>query len=215
MRRETASKGYYLGERAIVVGGGVGGLSAARAVSDRFRQVVILDRDELPDRATARPGVPQGKHPNALLGGGLKALEQLFPGFGNELGRAGAVPIDRGFDVLYAPAHERSRQSRGESKSVQAEQLLGHSSKSDIQGCQYQAGSLARTRISEDTRRIRGSAPVDKYRSLRCSAALHCSRRSQSAPPDNGSGHDDEIVVYFCAWDSPTRLLRKRLERWS
>jgi len=101
MRRETVSKSNYLGERAIVVGGGLAGLSAARALSDRFRQVVILDRDELPDSATPRPGVPQGKHPHALLGGGLKALEQLFPGFGNELGRAGAVPINRGFDMLY------------------------------------------------------------------------------------------------------------------
>ena len=79
MRRETASKSYYLGERAIVVGGGVGGLSAARALSDRFRQVVILDRDELPDGATPRRGVPQGKHPHGrLLGRKLKAPEQLF-----------------------------------------------------------------------------------------------------------------------------------------
>jgi flavin-dependent dehydrogenase len=101
MRRETASECYYLGERAIVVGRGLGGLSAARALSDRFRQVLILDRDELPDGATPRRGVPQGKHPHGLLGGGLKALEQLFPGFGNELGRAGAVPIDPGFDMLY------------------------------------------------------------------------------------------------------------------
>jgi protoporphyrinogen oxidase len=43
MRRETVSKSNYLGERAIVVGGGLAGLSAARALSDRFRQVVILD----------------------------------------------------------------------------------------------------------------------------------------------------------------------------
>ena len=101
MRRETVSKSNYLGERAIVVGGGLAGLSAARALSDRVRQVVILDRDELSDGATPRHGVPQGKHPHGLLGGGLKALEQLFPGFGNELGRAGAVPIDRGFDMVY------------------------------------------------------------------------------------------------------------------
>jgi 2-polyprenyl-6-methoxyphenol hydroxylase-like FAD-dependent oxidoreductase len=101
MRREKASKSYYLGERAIVVGGGLAGLSTARALSNRFRQVVILDRDELPDSATPRRGVPQGKHRHGLLGGGLKALEQLFPGFGNELGRAGAVPINSGFDVLY------------------------------------------------------------------------------------------------------------------
>jgi 2-polyprenyl-6-methoxyphenol hydroxylase-like FAD-dependent oxidoreductase len=100
-RPESVSKGYYLGERAIVVGGGLAGLSAARALSDRFREVVILDRDELPDDATARPGVPQGKHPHGLLGGGLKALEQLFPGFGNELSQAGAVPMYPGFDLLF------------------------------------------------------------------------------------------------------------------
>ena len=101
MKRETAFESYILGQRAIVVGSGLGGLSAARALSGRFRQVVILDRDDLPDGATPRSGVPQGKHPHGLLGGGLNALEQLFPGFGNELGRAGAVPIDRGFDILY------------------------------------------------------------------------------------------------------------------
>jgi 2-polyprenyl-6-methoxyphenol hydroxylase-like FAD-dependent oxidoreductase len=101
MRQETASKSYYVGVRAIVVGGGLAGLSVARALSERFGQVVIMDRDELPDGATARAGVPQGKHPHGLLGGGLKALELLLPGFGNELGRAGAVPINRGFDMLY------------------------------------------------------------------------------------------------------------------
>lgn len=101
MKQKTASKSYYLGERAIVVGSGLGGLSAARALSDWFRQVVLLDRDQLLDDATPRPGVPQGKHPHALLGGGLKALEQLFPGFGSKLGQAGAVPIDRSFDILY------------------------------------------------------------------------------------------------------------------
>ena len=62
---------------------------------------MILDRDELPDDATPRSGVPQGKHPHGLLAGGLKALEQLFPGFVNKLRQAGAVPINRGFDMLY------------------------------------------------------------------------------------------------------------------
>jgi hypothetical protein len=48
MRRETASNCYYLGERAIVVGGGLGGLSAARALSDRFRQVEFPGQDPWP-----------------------------------------------------------------------------------------------------------------------------------------------------------------------
>jgi flavin-dependent dehydrogenase len=100
MKREVPFKNSCLGKRAIVVGAGLGGLSAARALSDYFDEVMILDRDELPDDAIPRPGVPQGKHPHGLLGGGVKALENLFPGFGNELMRAGAEPIDPGFDIL-------------------------------------------------------------------------------------------------------------------
>ena len=75
------------------MGAGLGGLSAARVLADYFDEVIILDRDELLDDAAPRPGVPQGKHPHRLLGGGLKALENLFPGFGHELMRAGAEPI--------------------------------------------------------------------------------------------------------------------------
>ncbi|MGA7125319.1 MAG: FAD-dependent monooxygenase [Chthoniobacterales bacterium] len=104
MKRETVFKNHYLGERAVIVGSGIAGLSAARAVSDRFRQVVILDRDELPNGATPRPGVPQGKHPHGLLAGGLKALEHLFPGFGNDLEHSGAVPLCPTFDILFEMA---------------------------------------------------------------------------------------------------------------
>jgi hypothetical protein len=70
MGRETASKSYYLGERAIVVAGGLAGLSAARALSDRFRRIVILDRDQLPDGATPRPltvAYPGVKTPGLVL----------------------------------------------------------------------------------------------------------------------------------------------------
>jgi flavin-dependent dehydrogenase len=101
MEREPTSKTTLLGQRAVVVGAGVGGLSAARVLADYFDEVIILDRDELPDDAAPRPGVPQGKHPHGLLGGGLKTLENLFPGFGHELMRAGAEPMEPGFDMLY------------------------------------------------------------------------------------------------------------------
>jgi 2-polyprenyl-6-methoxyphenol hydroxylase-like FAD-dependent oxidoreductase len=100
MKREVISETACLGKRAIVVGAGLGGLSAARVLSDYFDEVVILDRDELPDNVIPRPGVPQGKQPHGLLGGGLKALENLFPGFSNHLIRAGAEPIDPGFEWL-------------------------------------------------------------------------------------------------------------------
>jgi 2-polyprenyl-6-methoxyphenol hydroxylase-like FAD-dependent oxidoreductase len=109
MKREAAANDSYLGKRAIVVGAGLGGLLAARVLSDHFDEVMILDRDELPDDAIPRPGVPQAKHPHFLLGGGLKALKKFFPGFGTELVLAGAEPIDPGVDVLFeVPGQEVS-----------------------------------------------------------------------------------------------------------
>jgi len=75
VKQEVTFKKSSLGKRAIVVGAGLAGLSTARALPDYFDEVLILDRDELPDEITPRPGVPQGKHPHGLLGGGVKALE--------------------------------------------------------------------------------------------------------------------------------------------
>jgi 2-polyprenyl-6-methoxyphenol hydroxylase-like FAD-dependent oxidoreductase len=101
MQQETTTKNTFLGKRAIVVGAGMGGLSVSRVLADYFDEVVILDRDELPGEATPRPGVPQGKQPHGLLGGGLKVLENIFPGFGEELQGLGAEPIAPGSDMLF------------------------------------------------------------------------------------------------------------------
>jgi hypothetical protein len=101
MKPKTTLNNSFVGLRAVVVGAGLGGLATARVLADYFDEVVILDRDELPDDAAPRPGVPQGKHPHRLLGGGLKALENLFPGFGNELMRAAAEPTEPGLDMFY------------------------------------------------------------------------------------------------------------------
>jgi flavin-dependent dehydrogenase len=101
VKREAVSKVFYPAKRAIVIGGGVGGLAAARVLSDYFGKVLVLERDELPGGPTPRAGVPQGKHPHGLLAGGLKALENLFPGFDDDLMRGGAVPVDPGCEFLY------------------------------------------------------------------------------------------------------------------
>jgi 2-polyprenyl-6-methoxyphenol hydroxylase-like FAD-dependent oxidoreductase len=90
----------YFGKRAIVIGAGVSGLSAARALADHFAEVIVLERDMLPSGATARPGAPQGKQAHGLLGGAIKGLEELFSGFAKDLVQAGAVPVNPGFDIL-------------------------------------------------------------------------------------------------------------------
>jgi 2-polyprenyl-6-methoxyphenol hydroxylase-like FAD-dependent oxidoreductase len=84
---------------AVVIGAGIAGLSAAAALAPRYGQVVLLDRDSLPDSATPRRGVPQGYHPHALLAAGQRALEELLPGLGAELVEAGAIPFDPGSDL--------------------------------------------------------------------------------------------------------------------
>ncbi|MGF6787008.1 FAD-dependent oxidoreductase [Paraburkholderia sp. 35.1] len=89
----------FSGERAVVIGAGMGGLPAAQALADYFREVVVLERDALPSDSTPRPGVPQGKHPHGLLAGGFKALCDLFPGFSSTLVQAGAHSVDSGLEV--------------------------------------------------------------------------------------------------------------------
>ncbi|EUC12724.1 UNVERIFIED_ORG: 2-polyprenyl-6-methoxyphenol hydroxylase-like FAD-dependent oxidoreductase [Burkholderia sp. CF145] len=89
------------GERAVVIGAGMGGLPATQVLADHFREVVVLERDVLPADATPRPGVPQGKHPHGLLAGGLKALCDLFPDFSSTLAQAGANSLDSGLEVRH------------------------------------------------------------------------------------------------------------------
>jgi 2-polyprenyl-6-methoxyphenol hydroxylase-like FAD-dependent oxidoreductase len=88
-----------IGQRAVVVGAGMAGLPAARALADYFEDVVVLERDALPLEASHRAGTPQARHTHGLLRGGQHALGNLFPGFEADLARAGAVPVRVGLDL--------------------------------------------------------------------------------------------------------------------
>jgi 2-polyprenyl-6-methoxyphenol hydroxylase-like FAD-dependent oxidoreductase len=89
----------FIGRRAVVVGAGMGGLTAARTLADHFERVLVLEGDALPADPIDRHGVPQGRHVHALLAGGQRALAELFPGFEDGLVRAGAVRFRVGLDV--------------------------------------------------------------------------------------------------------------------
>ncbi|MFN3334593.1 MAG: monooxygenase, partial [Caldilinea sp.] len=92
MRNDTRSA-------AIVMGASMAGLWTARVLADHFEQVLVLERDYLPDGAEARPGVPQARQYHILLRRGLQLLNELFPGMEEELITAGAVPFDATWDV--------------------------------------------------------------------------------------------------------------------
>jgi 2-polyprenyl-6-methoxyphenol hydroxylase-like FAD-dependent oxidoreductase len=78
-------------KQAVVIGAGMGGLAAAKAVAPHFEKVIVFDRDVLPDAPAPRPGTPQARHTHGLLAGGCRALESLFPGIELDLVEAGAV----------------------------------------------------------------------------------------------------------------------------
>ena len=85
-----------VGEHAVVLGASMGGLLAARVLADFFRTVTVVERDVLSDDPANRRGVPQGRHPHALLARGAQILDELFPGILNQLVADGAPVWDDG-----------------------------------------------------------------------------------------------------------------------
>lgn len=85
---------------AIVIGGSIAGLLAARVLADSFAEVTVIERDKLPEQPELRKGVAQSAQPHVLFARGYRILEELFPGIGEDLAAAGAVLIDwaREFD---------------------------------------------------------------------------------------------------------------------
>lgn len=88
-REAGAARGH-----AVVIGGSMAGLLAARVVSEYFDRVTVIDRDNLPINGSQRRGVPQGWHAHALLAGGLAVTEDLFPGITDALTKDGALIAD-------------------------------------------------------------------------------------------------------------------------
>ena len=84
--------GNHVGDRAVVLGGGMAGLLTARVLAEAYAEVVLVDRDELTGVRGPRRGVPHGRHAHALLAHGQQILEELFPGLLAELIAAG-VPV--------------------------------------------------------------------------------------------------------------------------
>ena len=79
-----------IGEHAVVIGASMAGLLAARALTEAYERVSVVDRDALPAGVQGRKAVPQGRHPHALLPHGRACLDALLPGFSAELAAAGA-----------------------------------------------------------------------------------------------------------------------------
>jgi 2-polyprenyl-6-methoxyphenol hydroxylase-like FAD-dependent oxidoreductase len=80
------------GNHAVVIGASIGGLCAARVLSDFYERVTVFERDDLPDRPVNRAAVPQGRHVHLLMARGAQEFETHFPGLLDDMVVAG-VPI--------------------------------------------------------------------------------------------------------------------------
>ncbi len=84
-----------------MIGASLAGLLAAHVLRDSFDEVLIVERDQIPQGPEARGGVPQARHIHVLLVRGAQILEELFPGIREELIAGGAPTVDWPSEILW------------------------------------------------------------------------------------------------------------------
>ncbi len=115
-----------LGKHAVVIGGSVAGLMAARVLSDYFDRVTVFERDQIEDRPAIHKSIPQGNHVHTLLISGQQVMSSLFPGFIEEMKKAGAVPARPGVDFVFYGPEGKSYTGTGSVREPRDLGLVGH-----------------------------------------------------------------------------------------
>ncbi len=111
-------------QHAIVIGGSMAGMLTAQVLSSYFEKVTIIDRDQFPEEAEIRDGVPQARHLHVLLAKGLEIVERLFPGIEAEMIANGATTQVWGQDTTmfmergWMPSFESEMKTHGISRMV-------------------------------------------------------------------------------------------------
>lgn len=85
--------------RAVVLGGSIAGMLAARVLADHHDQVTVVERDSFPVVGRRRKGVPQDRHVHSLHPRGQRIMERLLPGLTDELVAEGAAVGELGVDT--------------------------------------------------------------------------------------------------------------------
>ncbi|NEB93212.1 NAD(P)/FAD-dependent oxidoreductase [Streptomyces bauhiniae] len=90
---------------AVVLGGSLAGMLAARALAATGARVTVVERDALPAGPEPRKGLPQARHVHQLWSGGARALEELLPGARDALSAAGVRRVPMTTDMVALSAH--------------------------------------------------------------------------------------------------------------
>ncbi|WP_369899936.1 glutamate synthase [Bacillus manliponensis] len=110
--------------KAIVIGGSIAGKLAAKALSDFFKEVVILEAGEQRKEESARKQVPQSNHIHVLLATGAEELEKLFPNIKNELIELGSITSNVTQDIKWYHFGELKHRFKGDINIIQQSRLM-------------------------------------------------------------------------------------------
>jgi 2-polyprenyl-6-methoxyphenol hydroxylase-like FAD-dependent oxidoreductase len=168
---------------AVVIGAGMAGLLAARALANHFDQVTMVDRDRFPDRPGFRRGVPQSRHLHVLLSRGLECLEQLFPCFEADLVAAGATVIE-GSESLWLNAAGWCRRYPSPIRLLGATREL----------VEWQA--CTKVRALDNVRLLEGREAVGLEADRRSGAVTGIRLRSRDSSGEGG-GPDTDLAADF------------------
>ncbi len=91
-------------DHAVVIGGSIAGLCAARVLSDCYSRVTVYERDELPGAPANRATVPQDRHLHMLMARGAAEFESLFPGVLEDMVAAGVPILENRPDCIHLGA---------------------------------------------------------------------------------------------------------------
>jgi 2-polyprenyl-6-methoxyphenol hydroxylase-like FAD-dependent oxidoreductase len=92
----TAQSGH-----AIVIGGSIAGLLAARVLAEHFARVTVYDREPPGAGPEPRKSVPQARHSHLLLPPGFAAIGALFPGLFEEMKKDSPQFLDIARDMAW------------------------------------------------------------------------------------------------------------------
>ncbi|MFC8916976.1 FAD-dependent oxidoreductase [Streptomyces sp. NPDC047821] len=177
---------------AVVIGGSIAGLLAARVLAEHAERVTVVERDRFPEEPGPRAGVPQGRHLHVLIDGGQRALEQLLPGVLDELREQGSPKVGMPEDMVQwqggvwyrrtpATAHLFTG-SRPLVEQVVRRRVLADPRIEVVEGTEAVGLTGDATRVHGVRLRERGAGRTEGTRTLEADLVVDASGRGSRAP---------------------------------
>ena len=75
----------YKGKHAVIIGGSISGMLAARVLANHFGKITILEKDDILTDPVSRKAVPQDRQAHIMNMKGETIISKYFPGFYEEI----------------------------------------------------------------------------------------------------------------------------------